>query len=566
MAIDPITLEVISSSLSGIVREMETSLFRTGYSTIIRESQDASCAILDRKGRLVGQHITIYFHIGSFPAIIESLLQSYPYEEIAPGDAFLVNHPYLGGSPHAMDMAVITPVFHDSELVGFCGSMAHKSDLGGLVPGSGSGQAREIFHEGIHFPPVKCARGQKLSKEIEAIIRANSRTPDVVLGDIQGQIGTCRLGEMRVENLMNKYGKGLVLGCFEELFDITEKRVRSEIARWPDGRAEMEAFLDNDGIDLERPVRLHLSVVKEQDRVLFDFSGSAPQCKGPVNLRPPLVRAACYYGVIAMVDPRLPNNYGLHRCIAVNCGEKTVTNPALPAPVNCYAQTLILATEMVVATLAKLAGRKAIACSGGGQTMAMGGRTEAGQSYVQYEILRSGAGAVDGDDGGFGAGLRCSNQAIKLAPLEILEAEFPVRFLQFHLIPDSGGPGKFRGGPGYVREYLMLGEETRLSTRSDKFVMEPWGVGGGMAGRRGAAIVNPDSPTERRLPARVGDVILKSGDILRLELCGGGGVGDPHERGRSKVLADLENGYITAEAAKSIYGVTSVSSPLEGED
>src|SRR5919198_3950597 len=215
--VDPVTLQVIQARLAGIVQEMQNSLFRTGYSTIIRESQDASCAILNCQGEVVAQHVVLPLHMGAFPACAEGVLKSYPASEIHEGDAFITNHPYLGGSPHAPDMAVLTPIFFRGEWVGFAADMAHKSDIGGTVPGSGSGQAREIYQEGLHLPPVKLVSRFHPVKEIEAVITANSRTPALVIGDLRGQVGAARLGERRVIELMERYGKETVLESTELL-------------------------------------------------------------------------------------------------------------------------------------------------------------------------------------------------------------------------------------------------------------------------------------------------------------------------------------------------------------
>src|SRR6266496_6746233 len=205
MTIDPVTLQVIQARLAGIVQEMQNSLFRTGYSTIIRESQDASCAILNRQGEVVAQHVVLPLHMGAFPACAAGILKNYSAEEVREGDAFITNHPYLGGSPHAPDMAVLSPIFYQGEWVGFAANLAHKSDIGGPVPGSGSGTAREIYQEGLHLPPIKFVSRLQPVKEIDALITANSRTPALVIGDLRGQVGAARLGEKRFQEIMNRY-------------------------------------------------------------------------------------------------------------------------------------------------------------------------------------------------------------------------------------------------------------------------------------------------------------------------------------------------------------------------
>ncbi|MBI2918336.1 MAG: hydantoinase B/oxoprolinase family protein [Chloroflexi bacterium] len=554
--VDPITLQVVASNLSGIVNEMQMSLYRTGFSTIIRESHDASCAILDARGRQAGQYVASYTHGGTFGPSIRELLRWYPPETMERGDVYIVNHPYFSGSPHAMDLLVMTPVFFEREIVAFSSSIAHKSDIGGMVPGSGSGRARELYQEGTHIPPTLYFRHGRFVREVVEIIRANSRTPDLVIGDTNGQLGSTLVGEARLLKLFEKYGKATMLAAFEELFEKTRQRVKAAIASWPDGETTQESYLDNDGIHLDRPVRLQVKVAKRGDCLHLDFTGSDPQTEGPVNVTPPLVRAACFYAITAVVDPMLPPNHGLEAAFEVDFGPPgTITNPVPPAPLTGYSATASRILEMVLQALSRLSVGAHVAGSGGNFTFMLGTRSNrSGTAYVQYEIVSSGSGAVTGVDGGTGwYGARRSTAGISLPAVEILESEFPVRLTAFEHIPGSGGPGQFRGGPGFVREYLML-EPARFSSRGDRFVQIPAGAGGGLPGRLGATIVNPGRSGERRIPARSGDVYLEAGDILRLEMGGGGGVGDPQLRDRSRVLADLEDGFITPEQARAAYG------------
>ncbi len=246
--LDAVELEIIRASLSGIMQEMQNSLFRTGFSTIVRESQDASCAIIAPDGAVIAQHVVLPLHIGAFPACSEAVLRS--YDDIAEGDAFLINHPYEGGSPHAPDMAVITPVFYRAELIAFCGSIAHKSDIGGPVPGSCSGQAKETFNEGLYLPAVRYQRGGRRDNEIERIIAANSRTPELVLGDIRGQLGCSRLGEERLNELIDKFGRDRTVASFDRLLELAEVKMRAAITDWREGRYEAERFIDDDGVEL----------------------------------------------------------------------------------------------------------------------------------------------------------------------------------------------------------------------------------------------------------------------------------------------------------------------------
>ena len=545
---DAIQAEVVSASLSGVVQEMQNSLFCTGYSTIIRESRDASCAILDARGRVVAQFTVLPLHLGAFPACVQGVLDVYPAAEMRPGDAYLVNHPYFGGSPHANDVAVIAPVFFEHRLVAFCGSLAHKADIGGSVPGSGSGSATEIYHEGLQVPPVLFARDGQPIRELEAILRANSRAPDLLLGDIGGQLGCTRLGERRLLALLQTYGRPAVQASWQHSIRLVERQLRARILAWPDGAYEGEAFLDNDGVRLDRPLRVHVRATVAGERICFDFRGSDDQAAGPSNIRPPLVRAACYYVLKCLVDPELASNDGLARVVETTFRPGSVLDPRLPAPVNTYIPTAQAVVEAVLQALGPLEERRRIAGSGGTGAVALGG---AGFPSVQYELFGSGLGARAGRDGVSGTSVHVGNS--RVTPVEIVESEFPIRIERFELLADSGGAGRWRGGLGFVREYTLLAPG-RLSTRFDKHLIPAPGVDGGYPGRPGATIVDPGTPQERRLPARVGDVPLAAGTRLRIERPGGGGFGPPSERAPEAIQTDLDEGYVTPESARRDYG------------
>jgi N-methylhydantoinase B len=372
-AVDAIDLEVVKASLGGIVQEMQNSLYRTGFSTIVRESQDASCALMNERGEVVAQHVVLPLHIGAFPACCAAVIAAFG-DTIAPGDAFLINHPYQGGSPHAPDMAVITPVFVDGALFGFCGSIAHKGDIGGPVPGSCSGQAREIFNEGLQIPAVRYHSGQVPNGDLERIIAANSRTPDLVLGDIRGQLGADRLGEKRLAALVARHGAAKVRACWDRLFEMARARVKRAVAGWKDGRFEAERFVDDDGIELEQPVRIHVAVDKRGDSLHFDFTASADQTAGPANIRPPLVQAACAYCLISLIDPHIHVCSGLLQGFSFTAREGSVLDPRFPAPVNTYNPTVHALVDAIFAALSHVAPARARADGSGSRSIILGGR------------------------------------------------------------------------------------------------------------------------------------------------------------------------------------------------
>ena len=550
---DVVTFQIINASFSGIVMEMQNSLFRTGYSTIIRESQDASCALLDSKGQVVAQHIVLPLHLGAFPACVKAVLARYK-DQIRPGDAFIINHPYQGGSPHTPDLAVMVPIFISGQLFGFSANMAHKSDLGGSVPGSSSGKATESFQEGLLLPALRYEIDAKPVPEIISIIASNSRTPDLVLGDIRGQVGANRLGQQRVQELAQKFGPDQLNIAVETIYTTTEARVRKALRRWPDGQYRGESRLDNDGLDLERPLQIQVRIAKTGSDILFDFSETCDQSRGPANIRPPLVRAACLFCLTSLIDPYLPSNHGLDRPVQTVFRPGSLLDPVFPAPVNSYNPTAMGVCEAVFSALKDALPEKRIAASSASSGFALGGRkTSSGQGYVQYELFGGGMGARQGKDGVSGTAMHISN--VRITPIEIIESEFPTRIRRFELIPDSGGPGTYRGGLGFVREYEVLGPPARLSVRTDHYQEPPRGMDGGKNGRLGALIINPGTPAERRLPSRVGDILVQPGDIIRVERPGGGGLGDPKKRERDWLWSDIREGYVLPETAILEYGL-----------
>ncbi|MFP5336733.1 MAG: hydantoinase B/oxoprolinase family protein [Actinomycetes bacterium] len=552
MTVDPVTFQVLRARLSGVVQEMQFSLFRTGFSTIIRESQDASCALLDARGRVVAQHVVLPLHIGAFPACTAAVLRDFG-DDLREGDAYLINHTYEGGSPHAPDFFLICPVFVDGELLGFAASMAHKSDIGGPVPGSCSASATETYNEGLHLPAVRYQRGGVTNRDIEAIIAANSRSPEVVLGDTRGQLGSVRLGERRLQEIVARHGRAEITAYFEDVLAVSEQRVRDALRQWPDTEAEAERLVDDDGIDLEHSFRVHVAVRKAGDRISFDFTGSDDQTRGPANIRPPLLRAACAYVVICLLGPDTYVNSGLLDALDITTRPGSVVDPHFPAAVNTYNPTVHAVVDAVFDALsAVVPGRgRADGCASRSFVMS-GGREPGTKKYVQYEIFGGGTGALKDRDGVSGSTVNHTNG--KIAPIEIVESEYTARVRRLEVIPDSGGAGRFRGGLGILREYEIV-EPARFSLRSTRHKVAPLGVDGGHAGRIGRLTVNPGTPRERVLPSRYSDLPLDPGDTFRLETPGGGGYGDPWERDPEAVVADVAGGYVSEAAAREDYGV-----------
>ena len=334
---------------------------------------------------------------------------------------------------------------------------------------------------------------------------------------------------------------------------MSESSLKSAIAEWTDGRFEAERFVDDDGIDLEKPVRIHVVVEKAGDKLHLDFRGSADQTKGPANIRPPLVEAACAYALISLIDPGMYVSSGLVRGFRMTAREGSVLNPRFPAPVNTYNPTIHALVDAIFDAMSHIAPGKVRADGSGSRSIILGGRsTYTGKGYVQYEIIAGGAGARAMKDGMSGITVNQSNA--KIAPIEIIESEFPARVRRFELIVDSGGAGEFRGGLGIRREYFNLAD-ARFSIRSMKHVIPPNGCAGGAAGRPGDIWINPDTDRAKRLPTRYADYPLQEGDVFRLDTPGGGGHGDPLARDPERVLADVEEGVVSKDAAERAYGV-----------
>ena len=549
---DPITLEIIDSRLDEVVGEMQEILYHTGYSTIIRESKDASAAITSASGEVIGQAIRLPLHAGVFTPSVEAITRYFPLSEIHEEDAFLMNDPYIGGSNHSPDFIVATPVFCEGELLAFCLSIAHKPDIGGLVPGSCGADAREIYHEGIQLPPVRyCSRGE-INKDLENILVNNSRIPHWLLGDLRAQWGSTRIGCRKLQELIGEYGVENFKAATAAIIGSTERRVRQVLASWKDGVSEAEGFLDDDGAGGSDPVRLHVRVTKTGERIEFDFTGCGPQTTGPINVQPHLVRGICSVALVGMMDSSLPFNSGLVRLCEFKLKPGTVVHPIRPAPCNHYSGTLCSLLNVILRAVSAFCPERAVADCAGMIAITVGGEQKGGKREPpHYEIIAGAFGANGEADGASGIVWYGSN--VEITPIEIIESEFPSRIERFGLYRDSAGAGEHRGGVGFIREYTVL-KDTRLTYRGSCHRFSAQGVFGGKAGVLSECIVNPGTPEERKMPT-IGTMRLKAGDRFRILRPGGGGVGDPLKRDPHRVLGDVLDGVVSVEKAREDYGV-----------
>ena len=549
--VDPITLELIHSKVTSIVEEMRVVLFHSGYSTVLRESEDGSAGLLDGELRTVAVSKKLPLHFASFSAIAEHLGRYYRPEELEDGDVILFNHPYAGNVTHPSDTVTLMPVFLDGALVAYTATLAHKPDLGGP---RGLALARDLWEEGLLIPPVKYYARGEVNQEVERIVAANSRVPVETLGDLRGQVAACRVGARRMQELCARFSVATVAAGVDELIHRVAGRLRDALKAWPDGSSQADGVLDHDLIDFDRPLRIHLTVEKQGDRILFDFTGSDAQAKGPVNVVPALIKNTCYFGLMAVIDPNLPFNHGFVSVVETRFREGTIVCPHPGAPVSFYVPLAYLTSDVVLKALGQLYPEKAVGSAGGGGSIRiLGTAPTAGRRWMLMELLDTALGATSRSDGVSLIHGTLGVGQFRPGPIEIHETEFPLRVTRFDVTPDSGGPGKFRGGLGCTREYQIL-EEAMMPVRGAKGGLRsrvpPWGVFGGRPARSGNLWVNGVEISDR---AR--EVALKPGDLVRVDMNAGGGYGNPLDRDPELVLGDVLDGYVTLEGAREDYGV-----------
>jgi N-methylhydantoinase B len=546
---DAITIQILRNKIASLVDEMHYHFYRSGYSTIIRESRDFSCVILDRDGRLIVAP-PMFFHAPVYRHLVGRILDVYgKANAIGEGDVFVSNHPYEGGLPHVSDMAFVAPVFANGRVVAFSGSIAHKADVGGAVPGSTSANATEMYHEGLLLPPVKIWEAGEPAPDIERIILTNSRQPALVRGDIHAQIAVTQMGATRVKELCGRFGATIVTDAFAAILKGAADELRAAIAKLPEGTSSAEGFLDSDGVVVDKPIKLAVTVAVKDGLAHFDFSNSDPQAKGPVNLRPSMVEACVFYALIGSLGPDLHFNDGMRDVVRLTFAPRTITNA--DPPVSSYQMVNLLLVDVILEALAHFNPRRAIAHSGASSALGIAwSKPRPGQTNMQYEIAGSAYGGGMGHDGATATATHLSN--LHTTPIEILESEFPCRITRFDLVPDSGGAGQWRGGLAMRREYELL-EDATVIRRFNKTRFPPSGVAGGRAGERARFVVRLGTPQELETTASA-RVEMRAGERFLLQSAGGGGFGDAGKRDRAALAHDIAEGYVSPAAVKSDYG------------
>ncbi len=537
--VDPITFELASAALQAAAVEMGTVLKHSSYSPIIREMDDFSCAVFTAGGDLVAQADFIPAQLGAMSLVVKSIIARWG-DAVGPGDAYLANHPYLGAM-HTPDLNVIMPVFLDGKLAAWTGTAAHHIDVGGVRPGTEGPDLREVYAEGLLLPPVRLYVAGEPNPDVFAIVQAAVRDPVSTLSDLRAQRAACLVGERRVAELAGRYSPAVLASVFGLMLDSVERAVRLDLADLPDGEAEAEGYLDDDGAG-GPPVRIHARLAKQGDSLEADLSGSAAQVRGAMNVPWASTRASVVYAVRAMTNPGRVTNDGILRAVRIICPRGTVLNPEPPGAVSVRHNTCQRLADTLIRAASQIWPDRAVASS----TVAFFGMNleswspRTGAPSVMAEVAGGGTGAHRGGDGLDGVDTYMAN--VGLMPVEVAESSYSVRILRTELIAGSQGDGQYRGGLGLRRDYQVLDREATVTLYSEQTDprFAPRGAAGGTDGQPSAITVfGPDG-----VPVPIGSkasLVVSPGSVIRIETSGGGGYGDPARRDPALRAADEED-------------------------
>jgi N-methylhydantoinase B len=552
-SIDPITLEVVRNKLDDVADEMEITLLKSSHSAIVKEALDASAAIFDPAGQQIAQATAAPIHLGMIIPAVQRFVELFPPETMREGDAYVLNDPFDGGT-HLPDLVLTVPVVCGGEVIALATAITHHQEMGGRSPGSTPMDATEIFQEGLRIPPLKLYDRGRPNETFFAVLERNVRIPETVRGDLHGQLAACQAGVRGVLALAERYGPEALGVYTAELLDRAERMTRDAIERIPDGTYRFVDFLDNDGIEVDRRVRIEVAITIDGSEFIVDLTGSDPQVRGPINCVPASTLAAIYYVVKVATDPSIPNNAGCYRPVRAILPEGSVVNARPPAACNARAVVVRRTVDAMLGALAPaLPGRLPAASNGHPLVVSLGGVDPAtAKAYVTAEIGTGGMGGRPGKDGVETIQTDTSNA--QNVPVEALELEFPLRVGYYRLRRDSGGPGAFRGGLGFEKSLEVLRGELRVSHRGERHYTAPWGVFGGEAGEMSRSVVVRRDGARETIPSKL-DFTLEPGDTLLLWTTGGGGHGDPFERDSRLVLEDVRDLKVSADSAANRYGV-----------
>ena len=541
-AADPITLEVVRNKLDGIANEMQSTLLRSSFSPIVKEGLDASASLFTLEGETLAQALAIPIHLATLIPVVRAVIEKYPVGTMREGDIYIMNDPYHGGT-HLPDIALVMPVFFHGRPLAFSAAMTHHQDVGGMSPGSVPTNATEIYQEGVRIPPLKYRDGGEVNRTLVDLLTLNVRMPETFMGDLNAQVAACSIGARRVGELAERYGSNHLPAIAEELLGRSERLARRAIERIPDGRYRHVDWLDNDGVALDEPVRIEVTVEIAGDRVLIDFEGTNPQVRGPFNCVPSGAYAGAWFAVLAMTDSSIPINGGCFRPVELRLPEGSIVNPREPAPVNSRTSTIKRIAGTIIGALRQARPEDAPADAASAlHVLAFGGTREDGSPWVVGELIASGSGASRGKDGVDVIetdGSNCMN-----LPVEALEMDVPIRMHRSELRPDSGGRGEFRGGLGISREYEVLAGEVVFTHRGERHRRPARGAAGGGPGARAHSVIRRANGAEEVIPSKT-LVRLQPGDRVEINTAGGGGYGDPAARTVDRLASDLAGGKVS---------------------
>ena len=560
---NPITTEIIRNALSSAAEEMNASLARSSFSPIIYEMKDCSVGIFNRNAELLGQSAGLPIFLGNLDDCIKITTQYIGgIENYRPGDVYIMNDSYLTGT-HLNDITVISPVFYDEELIGFTANRAHWLDVGGQDPGF-SMNATEIYQEGIRIPPTKIYDAGVPRKDVINLITTNSRFSKSALGDLNAQIAACRTGEKRFHEIISRFGLETVKRCIADIFKQSELLDREMIAQIPDGVYQAEGYLDNDGVS-DEPVKVKVTITIEGENITIDLTGSSQQVRGMTNCGLAQTISACRVAFKELINPDAPVTGGNFKTLNVVVPKGTIFSAEEPAACVFYYSALGLLIDLIVKALSPaLKEKSAGAHYGDSMIITFAGMDpRRNSSFLNVEATAGGWGGFAENDGQSGL-INNVNGDFKNLPIEVLEDKYPLKVTTYGFRPNSGGPGKNRGGLGIVRGYEVLTDEAFLYLWFERSITPAWGLFGGGKASKPEVTIYDGSKVEKVL--KVNAKPLKKGSKVVVKTGGGGGFGHPFEREVSRVLEDVIDGYIDRQAALEQYGVVIKSEGLEVDE
>jgi len=547
---DPVLFELFKNAILSISDEMALTVVRTTYSGVLRDNMDFATAFCDADGRLVAQGLTLPGHLGSVPTALAAVLARYG-DAIREGDVFCLNDPYEGGM-HLPDLFVIQPIFHEGVLAAFGCVSSHHVDTGGRVPGSNAADSTEIYQEGLRIPPCRLYSQGEPNETLFRIIEKNVRAPTLYFGDLRAQLSACHTADTQFLELCDRYGRETVAGLMEQLIDYSERMARAAIAEIPDGTASFEDWIDDDGVDHGKPIRLFVTITKTGDKFHVDWTGTAPQARAAINNTLSFTKSASYAAIRCILKGDIPTNEGYFRCVEVEAPKGTVAYGELPAACAARGLTGFRMIDCLFGALAQLAPDRVFAASDGGNTgISVGGYDANRKPFIFVDFTCGTWGGRPWADGLDGNSNIFANMASQ--PVEVIEAENPLEILAYEFLTDRCGAGKYRGGAPYGRTYRFTEAEGVMQIRADRQTHRPYGLYGGYPGEPSANIWDPDG-TPKKMPPKFTEIV-KRDEIFRHEVAGAGGWGDPLEREPAAVAKDVRNDFISRAAAFDDYGV-----------